>query len=775
MKLTIAVISACLSMGALSVSALEYQHKAFVKGLFFSTVTPPGDTSGNNGGGSTGQIYPNIVITTAAGFPSTTPSTPSYLDVSVLNGGDTNALINLRGYLDSGLFTFEQTTCGTQGSPVSLAAGATCVARVKFTPPGEGSYFGTLAFNADNSNNGVQSKPLQVEVIGSENIQVQSASNLEFTLVQGDSTTRTLSYINTGDGHSSNTYFDLTTSASNVFSVTSNTCGTLASPVSLQSGQGCSAVVLASSLNLGTFMADGVLHSGASSILSNTITAHVVEPLTGTWANYSQAAGLGPGSEAIISSSFDFGSVEAGGGAITKYFLVNPNNGIGYMSLAFDSSNSSEFTVSSVIPVYYPIGGGTYGSSACDASSVAPYCLAVNTRPQLLVGVTFHPATNGAKSTTLTPSSNNNTITPAVLSMTGTGINPSINANSTDGAFGNVVYNGTNYSEKTYQFSSSSSSVALTGLQASITGSSSFSMVSNTCGTSASPVTLSGGTTCSVKVRFTPAAYSSVTGSLTVSASNASSSKVVSLNGTGAYNTALLLNFDTGFTGAIDSSPQAISIARVGTAASSSPGAISSNISTKSNFANSVEFSGAASGPTQSCSFTVGHALEATARNTLLDSLSTQSQFTIEAWVKPTATGLSGLRGILSDYETCGTYAGWVLALNAGKPYINLPNAGADKVVASPTALTAGTWNHIAVTKNGTTVYLYVNGTLMATGTSFTSPGASTNAATKLRVGNFQSLDGPFNGEIDAVRVISGSALASGSGSTFPVPTAQYQ
>jgi glucose/arabinose dehydrogenase/chitodextrinase len=137
-----------------------------------------------------------------------------------------------------------------------------------------------------------------------------------------------------------------------------------------------------------------------------------------------------------------------------------------------------------------------------------------------------------------------------------------------------------------------------------------------------------------------------------------------------------------------------------------------------------------------------------TARVTVPDSPSLRlaTGMTLEAWVFPTV-----VNGVWRDVIYKGNDDYYLEATSSsGRPVGGGIFGGAYGEAFGPTALTANTWTHLAVTQDGAAVRLFVNGTQVATdprgGTIATSAGA-------LSIGG----DGPFgqyfSGQIDDVRI----------------------
>ena len=142
------------------------------------------------------------------------------------------------------------------------------------------------------------------------------------------------------------------------------------------------------------------------------------------------------------------------------------------------------------------------------------------------IGVTFTPASAGAKSDTLRITTNAST-TPASVALTGTGVAPTpvLTLSATrltlncPKPYGGPVTSGVSVTN--------TGTAAITGLASSITtGQTSFSRV-NTC-----PATLGVGAGCNIAVVFTPTGKATRTGILTVTSVNPAAAKTVSLSGT---------------------------------------------------------------------------------------------------------------------------------------------------------------------------------------------------------------------------------------------------
>jgi hypothetical protein len=135
--------------------------------------------------------------------------------------------------------------------------------------------------------------------------------------------------------------------------------------------------------------------------------------------------------------------------------------------------------------------------------------------------------------------------------------------------------------------------------------------------------------------------------------------------------------------------------------------------------------------------------------------------FTVEAWIFPTS--FSGTNGniVLAQWPgATATNQSFQFYVNStgkvGLVYgIGATNAA---VVGTSLSCTLNTWNHVAVTRSGTTVRYFVNGALDAT--SSTVSGAFNNSTGVMSVGRINASDsGYFSGYISNCRLVIGTAL----------------
>jgi hypothetical protein len=151
-------------------------------------------------------------------------------------------------------------------------------------------------------------------------------------------------------------------------------------------------------------------------------------------------------------------------------------------------------------------------------------------------------------------------------------------------------------------------------------------------------------------------------------------------------------------------------------------------------------------------------------------SLALSTGMTLEAWVNPSANAGTAPNGgwrtvIMKELGTDGlAYAlyGNDGNVNTARPAGYIHNGGVDKEATAAPALPVGVWSHIAVTYDGASIRLYVNGVLRSTAAAAGTIAAST---APLHIGGNNVFTTPgtefFAGLIDEVRVYN-RALSAG-------------
>ena len=146
--------------------------------------------------------------------------------------------------------------------------------------------------------------------------------------------------------------------------------------------------------------------------------------------------------------------------------------------------------------------------------------------------------------------------------------------------------------------------------------------------------------------------------------------------------------------------------------------------------------------------------------------------FAIEAWVYSNDVSGATQRGWIQTSDTAGglktTYTtGVVIYFGAGAAGVAftggvITNVAGTIIGISSAVVTAGTWNHIAVTRASGTVRIFVNGTLTTSGTA-----AGDCSGANLVVGGYYNTSYLLNGNIQDLRITKGVARYT---SNFTVP-----
>jgi len=149
----------------------------------------------------------------------------------------------------------------------------------------------------------------------------------------------------------------------------------------------------------------------------------------------------------------------------------------------------------------------------------------------LTLTVSFAPATVGSTTGSLRVVSSA-TNSPAMISLSGTGVQPQLGANPSGASFGNVVI-GTSNSQTFNLTNGGTASVSISQMNVSGTG---FSIT----GLPGMPMTINAGSSATFNAVFTPSANGSVTGSVSLLSNAPNSPLTIALSGTGVAATYLL-------------------------------------------------------------------------------------------------------------------------------------------------------------------------------------------------------------------------------------------
>jgi RHS repeat-associated protein len=135
-------------------------------------------------------------------------------------------------------------------------------------------------------------------------------------------------------------------------------------------------------------------------------------------------------------------------------------------------------------------------------------------------------------------------------------------------------------------------------------------------------------------------------------------------------------------------------------------------------------------------------------------SLKPASAFSLEAWVKTTASN-----GVIVDKPyTAGSQVSYSLSVASGKAQVKAQLTGGTYTAVSTSSVNDGQWHHLVGTFASSSLKIYVDGSLQATTTTSGSLQYSTQ---KLQIGRFDATGGTYlNGTLDEVAVYS-TALSS--------------
>ena len=121
---------------------------------------------------------------------------------------------------------------------------------------------------------------------------------------------------------------------------------------------------------------------------------------------------------------------------------------------------------------------------------------------------------------------------------------------------------------------------------------------------------------------------------------------------------------------------------------------------------------------------------------------------TLEAWVNPTAS--AGWQAVIvKERDQAGLSYALYSSSDSGLPDGTV-NVGTDVSVLATSPLPSNTWSHLALTYDGTTLRIFVNGRLAS---AQPANGLLATAGTPLRIGGDSIWGEYFSGLIDEVRI----------------------
>jgi hypothetical protein len=139
-----------------------------------------------------------------------------------------------------------------------------------------------------------------------------------------------------------------------------------------------------------------------------------------------------------------------------------------------------------------------------------------------------------------------------------------------------------------------------------------------------------------------------------------------------------------------------------------------------------------------------------------------RNPFTIDFWLRTTQT--AGNTILFGHYATSSPYQGWYIKTNWPSGKVSFGNNGTD--LASTTTVTDGVFRHVAITSDGTSFKLFINGVQEATQAATNIP----QSGLPLVIGTGNTLGNPFAGSLDEIRI---STICRWS-SNFTVPAGPY-
>jgi hypothetical protein len=445
-----------------------------------ATVSFTCDANGKIVNFSTGVVpgvTPNLQASpSSVNFPATAiNATTAATTVTVTNTGTADAVGVSFSNSNPGEFLVSNNTCGA-----TIAKNASCSLAVAFKPSGGGARAANLAFTG----NGGITLGISVRGTGLTDLAVPTTLTFGNQSVGTTSAAQVVTITNNGSGTVNVT--GVTSDNATEFPLTNN-CGSLAPAAS------CTVNVSFKPAATGTRTATiTVTSTGAGSPQAISVSG------TGTPA---AAAG-----QLSFQSSVSFGSQTVGTTSAANNVTVTNTGGTAVAISSIASSAPAEFGVS------------------------APGCTTLNPGANCTIAITFTPAATGARSATVTVTSNG-LGSPQAIAVNGTGA-----PNATAGQLS--LPQSVSFGSQNVGTSSAASVIPVTntgGTAVAVSGVTSSNpaefAVTTTC------ANVAPGAQCTISVTFSPTATGARNASITVTSNGTGSPQAIAASGTGASST----------------------------------------------------------------------------------------------------------------------------------------------------------------------------------------------------------------------------------------------
>lgn len=213
---------------------------------------------------------------------------------------------------------------------------------------------------------------------------------------------------------------------------------------------------------------------------------------------------------------------------------------------------------------------------------------------------------------------------------------------------------------------------------------------------------------------------------------------VISTTSTGTYVTSLTFTPTSGTLNSTDVFAKLQNTATTGTTGNftvASTGATSKTVTATVNTDNALNFDG-------------GNDVVTTASN--ISTLNITGDITLETWIRLTQIPTDYVRLIGKGSPTERTYGLWIYS-DGSLLFQQFTSSGVQNLITNSSLIEAGKWYHIAASKIGTNVKIFINGSEVANSNSFIYTPYSSNAP--LEIGGTTSIHRLLNGSMDEVRI----------------------